>query len=185
MKALFFLEYLKHMRMVGAVAPSSRFLAQQMMAPIDFARAKTIVELGPGTGSFSRVVVARRQAGTKLLLIERNHAFYDELVQQFSGEPDIAIECGSAADLGVFLKKHHLPKRVDYVISGLPFAALPRSESNAILSEVTKHLHKDGAFVTFQYTRLMLPLFDQHFKTVALRREWRNIPPAYIVDCKL
>ena len=49
----FFLEYLRHPSTIGAVAPSSRWLARKMIEAIRFNRCKCIVEYGPGTGAFT------------------------------------------------------------------------------------------------------------------------------------
>ena len=184
MKRLFALQYVKHVRMVGAIAPSSEFLARKMVAPINFMKAKTIIEFGPGTGSFTKILVGRMRPGTKLLLIEHNQAFYDSLVQQFASEPNVIIAHDTAANLEELLKKHTLPTKVDYIVSGLPFASLSRETSVAILSAVVRHLNAGGVFITFQYTRLMKTLFSRYFPTIVSRREWRNIPPAYVLECR-
>src|SRR6185437_14229458 len=44
-------------RSIGAIAPSSRQLAEAMIAPIDFKAAKVIVEFGPGTGVMTGAIV--------------------------------------------------------------------------------------------------------------------------------
>jgi phospholipid N-methyltransferase len=155
-----------------------------MMAPIDFTHAKTIVEFGPGTGSFTERLIACRQPGTTLLLIEYNEAFCAMLALRFAGQPNIIIEEGSAATIGALLKKHGLPNRADYIVSGLPFASLPKKESNTILAEAVRHLRRDGVFITFQYTGLMRLLFDTYFPSIVIHREWRNLPPAYILECR-
>ncbi len=185
MKASFILEYLKHFRTVGAVAPSSRYLAERMVEPIDFSAAGTIVQYGPGTGSFTHALLAHRRPGTVLLLIERNEAFYTILMKKFGNQADIIIEHDSAAHIGKLLKKHRLPDKVDAIISGLPFASLPKEESHHILAEAVSHLRKNGLFVTFQYTLLRKPLLDGYFPVISIRRERRNLPPAYILQCRV
>lgn len=180
---LFVWQYFRHMRTVGAIAPSSRFLAYRMSAPINFTAAKLIVELGAGTGSFTRALLRRRKAGTTLFLIEHNRVFYDNLVRQFRNEPKVIIEHGSAADITELLKKHNLPAEVDCIVSGLPFASLPAKESAAILMRAARHLREGGVFMTFQYTLLKKPLLDRYFSTVTATREWRNVPPAYVLRC--
>ena len=57
----FLKEYIKHPRTVGAVAPSSRRLANGMMMPIDFENASCILEFGPGTGVFTEELIRRRK----------------------------------------------------------------------------------------------------------------------------
>ena len=61
----FILEYIKHPRKIGAVAPSSRCLSRKMMKPIDFSSAEVIVEYGPGTGSFTSELIAGRKPNSR------------------------------------------------------------------------------------------------------------------------
>ena len=56
-QTLFLRQFVQSPRTVGAVLPSSPALARAMLAPIDFASARTIVEFGPGTGAFTREIV--------------------------------------------------------------------------------------------------------------------------------
>ncbi len=75
----FLKEYIKHPRNTGAIAASTSQLAKGMVNGIDFDKANCIVEIGPGTGSFTRESMKRKQPATSLLLIEINEAFYDVL----------------------------------------------------------------------------------------------------------
>ena len=45
--------FLRHPVATGAIAPSSQYLAQQMVGWIDWQRVTTCVEFGPGTGAFT------------------------------------------------------------------------------------------------------------------------------------
>ena len=56
-KKSFIAHFLKERKMVGAMAPSSKFLAKKMLARIAFDQAKVIVELGPGTGVFTQRII--------------------------------------------------------------------------------------------------------------------------------
>lgn len=48
-KKSFIRQFWKEKKMIGAMAPSSRFLAAKMVKVIDFKTANVIIELGPGT----------------------------------------------------------------------------------------------------------------------------------------
>lgn len=179
----FLAEYIKNIREVGAVAPSSRYLARKMCEPIDFKTAKVIVEYGPGTGVFTHELVKRITPDTKLLLIESNVVFYHKLSAQFSESHSVIVEQASAEAIARLLKKHRLAAP-DVVVSGLPFAALPSDVSKSILKVTAKLLGVKGVFITFQYTLLKKGLIENYFDTVKLTRELRNIPPAYVLSCK-
>ncbi len=180
MKSIFFREYVKNIRTVGAVLPSSRFLARKIVEEIDFASAKTIVQFGPGTGSFTKEIIARRHPATRLLLIEKNAAFCKQLQRDFGEYGNVIIVHDSAENIGQLLKQHGLPAQIDYIVSGLPFASLPGAVSRAIL-DAAKHHTRRGYFITFQYTLLKKPLLQQYFSNIAVSRELKNIPPAYVL----
>ena len=182
MKSLFFTEYLKNIRTVGAITPSSRYLARKMLDQVDFTRASLIVEYGPGTGAFTAEIMKRKHPGTKLLVIETNPTFYQLLLTEYTGVKNIEIVNASAEIVASLLKERRLPAP-DYVISGLPFAALPPETSHTILAETAALLDTNGTFITFQYTLLKRELFRSHFAAIHIAKELRNLPPAYVFRC--
>ena len=177
------MQYLRNVRSVGAVAPSSRFLARKMVETIDFERAGTIVEYGPGTGVFTKEILARMRPGTKVLLIESNDDFYEKLRTEYEDRSDVHVAHDSAEHVAELLAERGLG-RPDYVVSGLPFAALPAAVSERILTETARLLSDGGEFVTFQYTLLKKGVIGCHFGTVRVTRELRNLPPAYVLRCR-
>ncbi len=174
----FILEFLKHPRRIGAVAPSGRLLARAMTSPIDFDSAKVIVEYGPGTGAFTRELIARRRPGTVLVLIEQNETFFAALQERYAGAGDVYLINGTAADVNEHLARLGL-KGADYILSGLPFSSLPAETSELILG-ATRRAIGGGVFVTFQYTLMKEELLKRHFRVVT--RTWVsfNIPPAFV-----
>lgn len=183
MNARFFTQYVKHIRTVGAVAPSSQFLANEMVAPIDFEIARLIVQFGPGTGSFTELLLKHRQESTILLLIEFNTVFYEELLSKYGHHKGVYIYNGTAEDVDGVLRQFGLPATVDYIVSGLPFASLPAEQSRAILARAQAIVKPTGAFITFQYTLLKKPFLASYFTSIQQKRVWRNVPPAYVLIC--
>ena len=51
--------FVRSPRTVGAVAPSSRALAEEMVQGLDLSGAANVVELGPGTGVVTRAIAER------------------------------------------------------------------------------------------------------------------------------
>lgn len=182
MKTVFFSEYIKNVRTVGAILPSTRYLAKKMIAHVSFSTANVIVEYGPGTGVFTEAILQRKHDSTVLIVIEQNKAFFDILCQRYAHYENVFIEHDSAENIKKILKKHG-QKQADYIISGLPFAALPAAVSDAILHSTVHVLTKQGSFVTFQYTMLKKNFMHGFFKHINVTREYRNIPPAYIFLC--
>lgn len=182
MNTSFFRQYIKDIRRVGAVTPSSRFLARKMVETIDFSKAKVIIEYGPGTGAFTAEITKRMNADTKLIALETNEAFYKVLQAKYKNTTNVEILNVSAEEVSKLHAERNLP-RPDYIISGLPFAALPSQVSKAILAETVKLLAPKGEFITFQYTLLKKNLLSSYFKNIQVIREVRNIPPAYVLRC--
>lgn len=182
-RSRFLLEYVRNVREVGAVAPSSVFLARKMCETIDFEHAKTIVEYGPGTGVFTDELLRRAQPETTLVLIESNSAFYDKLAHKYKANTQVKVVHDSAENVETILRQLRLPLP-DYVVSGLPFAALPSKVSHKILDSTAKLLKPNGSFITFQYTLFKRELIAGYFNAIGITRELRNIPPAYVLTCK-
>jgi phospholipid N-methyltransferase len=44
-------------------------------------------------------------------------------------------------------------------------------------------LKTNGTFVTFQYTLLKKEYIGQYFERIQIKREFRNMPPAYVFCC--
>jgi phospholipid N-methyltransferase len=162
--------------------PSSKYLANMMIMHIDFQDAQFIVEYGPGTGSFTRQLINKRKPSTVILLIESNPTFYNHLLEKYKDEQNVYIVNGSAENLDIYLANHGIPY-VDYVVSGLPFASLPRRVSRIILAKTKIVLNKEGRFITFQYTQINKPFFSEYFVNMNVTRELRNLPPAYVYSC--
>ncbi|NHC43210.1 class I SAM-dependent methyltransferase [Bacillus sp. MM2020_1] len=180
----FIYQYITNPRTVGAIRPSSRYLSNKMVEGINFRNTKYIVEYGPGTGVFTEKILEKRNKNTVIVVIENNKEFYQLLKKKYNNVSNFILIHGSAEHVQQYLNDYRIPY-VDYVISGLPFASLPEYVSNKILSSTLKILKTGGEFVTFQYTKVKIPLLKTYFPIITIKREYRNILPAYILKCKL
>ena len=178
----FIAQYIAEPRTVGAIMPSSEYLAEKMVGEINFENIQCIVEYGPGTGIFTEKLIKKRNKHTVILLVEYNTRFYDLLVKKYKNEENLYIINDSAEHIDRYLKQYNIAQ-VDYVISGLPFASLPEHVSSCILSKTKQYLKKDGKFITFQYTLLRKRFISRYFREISIKREYRNIPPAYVFSC--
>ena len=180
----FLREYFSAPDTIGAIAPSSRYLAESMTAFIDFDKADCIVEYGAGTGVFTREVAARKRPDTTYIVIEQNDRFYEILRKQFHGMAGVVLIHGDAGNVCGFLREQGF-RHADYIISGLPFTSLPRQVSHRILSQTQKAIGTEGVFTTFQYTLLRKTFLEHYFNIQKIVRVWRNLPPAYVLHMKL
>lgn len=181
----FLSRFVRDPRSVGAVAPSSRFLASKMVAGIDFSPGVRVVEFGPGTGPFTEAILARMPEDGHYLGIERDASFAAHLRARFPGSEIVE---GSVENLVPLLADRDLLP-IDHVVSGLPFASLPREVTRTVLESTSAALRGGGTFTTFQYVH-SFPLpsavrFRRHmaglFGPLSARRvEVRNLPPALV-----
>ncbi len=178
----FILQYIRKPRATGAILPSSNYLADKMVEDIDFKHARCIVEYGPGTGIFTEKLLENRSENTIVMLFEYNQEFCDLLKDKFREEKNLYIINDSAENVDKYLAKYAVDN-VDYIISGLPFASLPKEVSENILEQTKNVLKKNGKFVTFQYSLFKMKFIKKYFRYIDLKREFRNIPPAYVLNC--
>ena len=136
---------LRNAGQVGAVAPSGNALAALMTAAITPGCAP-VIELGPGTGVFTRALLLRGIAEEELVLVESDPTFADMLSAQFPHSRTLLLD---AAQLGaVRLFQGEL---AGVVISGLPLLAMSNQKVLAVLGASFFHLRQDGAMYQFTY----------------------------------
>lgn len=178
---LFARNFLKHPRMLGSVIPSSRFLIQEMLKPVDWNRAKVFVEYGPGVGTITAEILARLPADGRLIAFELNPDFVDFLPEALP-DPRLTVLHRSAADIGVALAELGLDG-ADYIISGIPFSTMPEEARVAILEATNAALHPGGKFLVYQFSPKVFPYLKRFFGRVDRRFEPLNVPPAQLFFC--
>ncbi len=139
--------FLRNPRTVGAVSASSKALARRMVEGIPSDRPVNVVELGPGTGSFTRAIVERLAPGSRFLAVELEPQFVDRLRPRW---PSVEFALASAVELESLVTSRHL-QPVDHIVSGLPFASLRGEDSTKIMDGILHVLRPGGTFTTFQY----------------------------------
>jgi len=179
---LFFRNFFRHPRMLGSIIPSSRFLIKQLLEPIDWDKAKVIVEYGPGVGGITAEILRRMRPDAHLIAIEMNPDFVGFLKRTLVDERIHVVEA-SAADVNDIMKKLGLPK-ADYIISGIPLGSMPRSVREPILHNTREALAPGGAFLVFQFTTRVLPDLNRVFRYVKRKFEPLNILPAHLFFCQ-
>lgn len=181
-RLLFARTFLKNPIMLGSVIPSSRFLVKGVLDPIDWARAKVVVEYGPGVGTMTRDILERMRPDARLVVIEMNTEFVRFLRETFRDERLIVVE-GSAADVRSILAAHALAN-ADYIISGIPLGSMPVPVREHIVRETREALAPRGAFIVYQFTSRVLPELKRVFEVVERGREWLNVLPAHLFFCE-
>lgn len=184
-----FARFLRHPGQVGALCPSSRSLAVEMTRDVGMETARTVVELGPGTGAITREIIPRLPDRAGFLTVELDPGMADCLRSRF---PRARVVCGSASDLPDILKTAGVP-RADVILSGLPWAVFPTRLQDEILDGVLTGLASGGFFATFAYIQgVVLPggirfrrKLESLFSEVTCSPiVWRNLPPAFVYRCR-
>lgn len=182
--ALMVREFARQPTVMGAIAPSSHRLAEAVVTPVPARGDPVIVELGPGTGAFTRLIQARLDGRGRHIAVEVN----PRLAQLIScRHPAVEVAQASAVQLRSILAERAV-SGVDVIISGLPWAALPEAFRDATLAQVAGVMAPDGVFTTFGYTWVRGTTRARHFRrelvarfeeVVTGRAVMRNLPPAF------
>jgi phospholipid N-methyltransferase len=172
----FFRTWLSDPLRVGAVAPSGEALAHEMTRELE---EGPILELGPGTGVFTRAILARGIEESSLTLVESDPAFAANLGRRFPRARIVDIDAAHLSGHGLF---QGAPLAA--VISGLPLLSMPDRKVTDILSGAFAHLRDGGAFYQFTYA-WVCPIRRQILDRLGLRAQglgWtmRNLPPAKV-----
>jgi len=172
---LFLQGFLKRPKEVASIIPSSRFLMRRVVRFADVANARTVVELGPGTGGSTRTLLHALHPDAKLLAIEIVPQFV-QLLRATVKDPRLAVYEGSAIDIERALRAHDLPAP-DLVLSGIPFSQIPRPVGIEILRHVRRALAPGGRFVAYQARDRVEVLGRQVFGRPRVQLELLNVPP--------
>ena len=173
---LFLARWLRQPLMVGAVAPSSRFLARAMLRAAEPLRGP-VLELGAGTGVFTRALIESGLPLDQLTVIERIPAFATALRDRF---PGLRLIEGDAAALA--------PSALDApaarILSGLPLRAMDALTIERIVRAAFDCAQPQARFVQFSYgLRCPVPTrIRERLGLQAQRVAWvaRNLPPASV-----
>src|SRR5690348_16782356 len=130
---LFAKNFLQHPKMLGSLIPSSRFLVDRLLNKINWKRARTVVEYGPGVGTITGRILQRMSPDARLVVFEMNEDFVRHLNRAY---PDrrLHVVHGSAENVYCELDRLKLAG-ADYIISGIPFTTMPVPLREAIMRE--------------------------------------------------
>jgi phospholipid N-methyltransferase len=178
-KRSFIKQFFKDRQMVGAVSPSTRFLGERMMENIDFSTAKLIIELGPGNGVFTDILLDRMADDAKLLIFELNDEFYESLNARLD-DPRAQLFHESAEFFANHLEEG---EKVDVVVSSLPLMVFPEQLRTAVVNNSYEALKPKGQYIQFQYSLQSKKLLESIYSSVSVKFTIKNFPPAFVYTC--
>lgn len=164
---------------VASVAPSSRALANLITREIGPATGP-VIELGPGTGAFTRVLLERGIPERDLVLVESEPEFAALLRMRFPLARVREMDAAALAHAWVL----DPGRDAGAVVSGLPVLTMPRDKLAALLTGAFAHLTPGGGFYQFTYT-LSCPIPTPLLRGLGLESRlvgWTlaNMPPARV-----
>lgn len=178
--SLWFKNYVRHPLQLGALFPSSSYLGSLMISHIKPDLDGKLLELGPGTGSFTRAMIDKGIPEEKLVMIEQSKDFVKLLSESF---PKANVICGDVKQLTGILKELGL-FQFDEIVSGIPLNAMSVSLRNTICDEAFNLLRTGGSFVQVSYLpRCSVPadVIKAHSaKKIYCGISLRNLPPAFV-----
>jgi phospholipid N-methyltransferase len=143
------------------------------------AKTGTVIELGPGTGSFTIALLNRGVLEENLVLVESGSDFAAQLGLRFPKARMIQMDASHLRKLTL-----ELQAPVGAVVSGLPLLSMPARKVLAILEGAFSYLGQNGAFYQFTYgpkCPISRPLLDRlGLKATYVGRTLANIPPAAV-----
>lgn len=163
---------------VGAIMPSGETLAELMTREIGPGDGP-VIELGAGTGVFTRALLARGVPEEQLVLIDAGEEFARLLQARFPAARVSTVDAtriGQAALLP--------PGTAGAIVSGLPLLNMSTRQVMAIVSGAVRYLRPDGAIYQFTYgprCPVRSRVLQRYgLKATCIGRAWKNVPPAAV-----
>ena len=193
--SVFASQALSDFQATAAIAPSSRFLAEAMVEPLPLAQAEVVLEFGPGTGVMTRELLDALPRHAKLLAFEVNPKFVNYLRNRVHDPRLEVLACG-AEGAGDELRRSGY-RRVDAVLSSLGLTLMSERTVARMFRELSPMLDARSVFTQFQYVHRVRiedgrPIYidvrhilRRYFRSVERRMIIRNLPPAFVYECRL
>jgi phosphatidylethanolamine/phosphatidyl-N-methylethanolamine N-methyltransferase len=202
---LFFSQFTENFTTTGAIAPSSTLLGRAITDPLSLRSSRPIqvLEVGPGTGAFTRQIAKHLRPGDLLEIYELNPRFCEYLRQNLPWEvfQSNGIHCrlhnADVRDIGRDLQ-------YDYIVCGLPFNNFEPELVSEILAVLIDRLATNGVFSYFEYNlshefkskflkskdrqrmlrvgKIVRSFVERH--QFGYRQVWLNLPPARARYCQ-
>ena len=183
----FLRETKRNFKETGAVWPSSRILAERMVSKVSSPdrRPLRVLEVGAGTGAFTRSLVKRLGPADHLDIYEINPSFASHLRQTFVDSPESG---DSGPQIGVFEKcvlTLDPEEKYDFIVSGLPFNSLSPGFVSDVLERYRNCLRPGGSLTYFEYLfirRLTRPFGSREYRRRV--QEIDDVVSGYIEGCQ-
>ncbi|MEO0636755.1 MAG: methyltransferase domain-containing protein [Pseudomonadota bacterium] len=139
----------------------------------------TVLELGAGTGVFTKALLDRGVKAADIVLVEREERFVPTLREM---APDAEL----LNDDAFALAKEWADggQRFDVVVSGLPFLNFPKERALELRNDLLRCLNPGGWISQITYGPkspiALAPVDGMNVSGHRTKLVWRNLPPAHI-----
>jgi len=170
---------------VGSLWPSSPALSRAVVSGCEFAPGDTVVELGPGTGNFTELLLERMANRGRLVALELSPTNISVLRKRFA-------PCEIIHDSAEHLARYVEPQSARCVVSGLAWGNMLPALQDRILDAMLTSLSPRGQFVAFGYIHAKWFPTSRRFRRRLMRDfrrvettpiVWHNLPPAFVYRC--
>lgn len=182
--------FFQNPKRTGALWSSSKHLAEVITKNIGIEHSSHIIEIGPGTGAFTKVILRKKPDSAKFFAIEINPKIAEDLRVRF---PNLDVAVGNAESLQMMMTERKISS-ADVIVSGIPWALLSSVEQKCLLESICNALKPGGYFTTFAYRfipsiggrQFRKKLYEGNFFSEVKKSELvlDNIPPAFVYYCR-
>lgn len=173
--------FIRNIRQVGAVAPSSSYLTEKMVEPLRKRMQDAqsgplrILEVGPGTGAITRHIVPMLRKGDHVDVVELNPILHAHVSKEYAAE-GMHFHNMNLLDVEV-------GEPYDFIFSGIPYESLP-VELTEMLWRKKIQLSKVGTTITYFKYLNIIKIRSPFLRKLISKScgeqglEFRNLPPA-------
>lgn len=149
----FLRQFFRDARNTGSIMPSSPALARAMVHGIATGAPQRWLEVGPGTGPFTRALLAAKRPGDRLVIVELSKDFCirldaDILQPWKRANPKQATE---VILINAPIEQASLEPGFDHVVCGLPFNNFPPELVERIMVQLRALIRPAGSLRYFAY----------------------------------
>lgn len=142
-RRIFLRSWLRDPWQIAAVTPSGEALARLITSRIS-AQHAPVIELGPGSGAFTRALIARGVPEHRIALVEQEPVFVSMLRRRFPQAGMHVMDASRLNDVDICGDE-----LAGAIVSGLPLLSMRAAVVSAILQGAFRQGRDDVAFYQF------------------------------------
>jgi phosphatidylethanolamine/phosphatidyl-N-methylethanolamine N-methyltransferase len=132
-----------------------------------------VLELGAGTGVFTRALLRSGVSPDRLTLVEFDPVFAARLRRRFPGVRVLEADVFSPQTIEAV-------GQYDAILSGLPLLNFAPEQAVGLIRELLARASAGASFIQFTYGRRAPVPPPSGVETCRIGRVWRNLPPATV-----